>query len=183
MLPPIALALGGEAAARLLPALGLAASPSALLRLICKTPDPAVPTPRVLGVDDWVLRRGHVYGAILVDLERQRIVDLLPDRTVETLADWFKNHPGVEIVSRDRSGSYPAVASAVLPLSTRARRWNSASPPWPCCSMASTLVDAPARTPATQARFTRRQATAPYAGGCGCLLRLTCTTTVGANTP
>jgi transposase len=61
---------------------------------------------RVLGVDDWSRRKGRDFGTILVNLERQRIIDLLPDRTAETLATWLHGHPEVEVVSRDRAGAY-----------------------------------------------------------------------------
>lgn len=65
-------------------------NPNTVLRLICQTPAERLPTPRVLGVDDWALRKGERYRTILVDLEKQQAVDLLPDRSAETLANWLQ---------------------------------------------------------------------------------------------
>lgn len=105
-LTTIAFALGGEAGARLALRLGMPVSPDTLLRLIRRDPEATVPVPTILGVDDWAIHKGLTYGTILVDLERHRPVDVLPDRSGERLAVWLKAHPGVEIITRDRGGSY-----------------------------------------------------------------------------
>ncbi len=68
-----------------------------------KTALPEVVTPKVLGVDDFAFKKGQTYGTILVDLEKRVPVDLLPDREGKTLEEWLKAHPGVEVVTRDRS--------------------------------------------------------------------------------
>jgi transposase len=102
----VAFALGGEPGARLLRQLGVTVCGDTLLAHIRADPSPARPTPRVLSVDDFAFRRGRTYGSILVDLERHQVVDLLPDRSGSGLAAWLLAHPGIHVVSRDRSGEY-----------------------------------------------------------------------------
>jgi transposase len=102
----VALSAGGEAGARLASRLAMPVSGDTLLRLIRTIPLPEAPTPRVVGIDDWAWRRGRCYGTLIVDLERNRSIDVLPDREAKTVAAWLKDHPSVEIVARDRAGTY-----------------------------------------------------------------------------
>jgi transposase len=102
----IGLAAGGSAGASLCQALGCPAEVDLLLNLVRTLTLPQSLTPLVLGVDDWAKRKGQSYGTILVDHERKCVVDLLDDRSPETLAKWLRSHPGVAIVTRDRAESY-----------------------------------------------------------------------------
>jgi transposase len=99
----IAFALGGEAGARLARELGLLVSPDILLGRIRGAFRAEAEDVRVLGVDDFGFRRGNAPGTILVDLERHKMVDLFEGHSVEIIARWLGRHPGVEVVSRDRS--------------------------------------------------------------------------------
>jgi transposase len=104
-------ALGGEAGARLAKKTAMPTSPDTLLRRVKQARDRSSGAPRFVGIDDWAWCKGQRYGTIVVDLETNDVIDLLPDRDAETVKTWLKAHPGIEVVSRDRASAYSKAAS------------------------------------------------------------------------
>jgi transposase len=108
-------ALAGRAGTRLLAAFGIAVSRHTALRSLLRLALPDLEVPRVLGIDDFALRRGLVYATVLIDAETGRRVDVLEGRTADVVEEWLRAHPGVEVVTRDGSGAYGEAVRSALP--------------------------------------------------------------------
>ena len=121
----LGLALGGRPAANFAKRLMLPVSNDTLLRVVRRRIRPPSDPLRVIGIDDWAWRRNHRYASIICNLERRRVVTLLPDREPATAQAWFAGHPTIAIVARDRGGGYGEAAAKALPHAMQvADRWH-----------------------------------------------------------
>ena len=126
----IGLALGGRAGARLAQGLKMRVARDSILRALRRWPEETSSYKessglRVVGIDDWAFRKGQRYGTIFCDLERHRVLDLLDDRNCQSAAAWFRAHPEIQIISRDRGGIYAQAAREGAPQAIQiADRWH-----------------------------------------------------------
>ncbi len=121
----LGLALGGRPGAGFAQRLVMPVSNDTLLRVVRRRARPPLERPTVIGIDDWAWRRNHRYGTIVCDLERRRIVTLLPDREQATAEAWLADHPDIAVVARDRGGGYGEAAAKALPRAIQvADRWH-----------------------------------------------------------
>jgi transposase len=155
----VAQELCGRAPARLAGLLAVPVSRSTALRRLRRLPLPELTVPRVIGVDDFALRRRHRYATIVIDAETGRRVAVLPGRDAATLESWLRDHPGVEVVCRDGSATYAETVRRALPdavqVSDRRHLWRNLCDK-PCSKSARTPHVGPPSTRPAQAEFTSR---------------------------
>jgi transposase len=121
----VAVALAGSAGARLLSVLHQVLSWASVLNSLMRITLPARPAPRVLGIDEFALRKGHRYATILTDAATGEPIEVLPDRKTETVTTWLKAHPGIEIVCRDGAGGFAQATTDADPTITQVGdRWH-----------------------------------------------------------
>lgn len=114
-LQAVGLATGGELGTRLSEKLGMSTTPPTLLRHVMALPLPPRPMVRVLGIDDFAWKKRFRYGTVLIDLERRKIIDILPDRESATVEKWLAKHPEIEVISRDRGKEFIKAATLAAP--------------------------------------------------------------------
>src|SRR5512142_1008870 len=86
-----------------------------LLHALRTAPGASPASVRILVIDDWSWKKGQIYGTLLVDLERSKPIELLPDRREKTVTAWLLTHREIEVISRDRGGEYAAAARKGAP--------------------------------------------------------------------
>ncbi|MBA3470212.1 MAG: transposase [Herpetosiphonaceae bacterium] len=115
LLQTIGVITSGADAARVLAAIGLPTSAKTIIRRVLRLPLPPEGPVSAVGIDEWAWKKGNRYGTLVVDLEQQRVLTLLPERSVESATAWFQQHPDITIVSRDRGPIYRDAAQAAVP--------------------------------------------------------------------
>lgn len=121
----LGLALGGRPGQSFARRLLLPVSKDTLLRVVRRHAAQPAANPRIVGIDDWAWKRGHRYGTIICDLERRRIIDVLPDREAATVTAWLSQHPSITVIARDRGAGYKQAATDGRPEAVQvADRWH-----------------------------------------------------------
>lgn len=111
----IALIVGGNAGSKLAHTLNIPVSASTLIRQIHRAEIPNEPISEAVGIDDWAFRKGVNYGTAIIDLNKRRVIDLLPNREADTIASWLREKPHIKVVTRDRYSHYAKGVTQGLP--------------------------------------------------------------------
>ena len=111
---------------------GAEANRNTLLRLATALAERGIGVaPQIVGVRDFVLRKGSAYRTALMDVAAREAIDLLPDREARTLSAWLKAHPDAQVTA----GTSSAPSRRSSPASAGA--WPPPRPSWPACQPAA----------------------------------------------
>jgi transposase len=117
--------VSGESGRRILRFMRIRTSGDTLLRVVKSTPLPARTSGRIVGVDDWAIRKGHRYGTLVIDHESHQVLEVVEGRLAGDIQPWLAAHPQVEVVTRDRSRDYGKALEATVPhVEQVADRWH-----------------------------------------------------------
>jgi len=106
---------GGQAGADAASELGVSGSRDTILRLVRPSHPSARAEPHVIGLDDWAWKRRLRSGTLIGDLELGLPIDLLADRSVETVSAWLQKHPCIDPISRDGSSESASASKKGAP--------------------------------------------------------------------
>ncbi len=119
-LQSIGVTTNGADAARIALSLGMPTTAKTIIRRVLQLPLSSEGEVAKVGIDEWAWKKGQHYGTILVDLEKRRVVQLLAERSVETSTAWFRKHPEIDLVSRDRGKIFQEAATEGAPQAKQA---------------------------------------------------------------
>ncbi len=121
----VAFEVGGEAGRRILRCFQILTSGDTLIRIMRRTVPVQVDNVRIIGIDDWALKKGRDYGTLIIDLEKHQVVDVLLERTAQVVHDWLRQRPDIQLITRDRSTEYAHGIQTGAPQATVvADRWH-----------------------------------------------------------
>ena len=78
-----------------------------------------------MGIDDFAFKKRMAYGTLFIDLKTNTPMDLLDTRNQNSVTEWLKSHPEIELITRDGSKTYAkAVTEASSIILQVGDRWH-----------------------------------------------------------
>jgi len=97
---------------------GINISHDTILRALRKLPKDLIKVDKAvtnIGVDDFAFKKGKHYCTLICDLDKRKVLEILPSRNKEDLLEWLKKYPQIKLVSKDVSITYASAVKEALP--------------------------------------------------------------------
>ena len=97
---------------------GINISHDTILRDLKKLPKDLIKVDKAvtnIGVDDFAFKKGKHYCTLICDLDKRKVLEILPSRNKEDLLEWLKKYPQIKLVSKDVSITYASAVKEALP--------------------------------------------------------------------